>query len=99
MLRFLLDTNMVIEVLRHRPASLRSIFSEHSGRIAVSSITSAELVYGAEKSAARDRNLRATEEFLDLVKVLDFDARAAAHAGQIRAALVAKGQPIGPYDT
>lgn len=98
MLRYLLDTNIVIEVLRHKPEKLRMQFAAHQGRLAVSSVTVMELYFGAEKSAKREHNLRAVEEFLALIAVLDFDAAAASHAGEMRAMLGAHGEPIGSYD-
>lgn len=98
MLRFLLDTNIVIELLRHRPIALRKRLSDHSDAVAVSSITVAELIYGVERSTARADNKRATDGFLALVDVVPFDAAAAAHAGEIRADLASRGRPIGAYD-
>ena len=98
MLRYLLDTNIVIFALRTRPEVLRTRFTQKQGQLAVSSITVAELVYGAEKSEQQEGNQRAVDEFLGLVDVIPFDSDAAAHSGQIRAALAALGTPIGPYD-
>lgn len=57
-----------------------------------------ELLYGAEKSARPIQNRIEVERFANRVKVLSFDADAAAHAGDIRAALGRQGQPIGSYD-
>ena len=96
--RFLLDTNIVIFALRNRTPLLRDRLREHVGRMAVSSITVAELHFGIERSADPVRNRQATEEFLALVEVLDFGAAAAGHAGEIRAGLARPGTPIGVYD-
>ena len=98
MIRYLLDTNIVIEVLRHRPEALRRRFADNSGRLGISSITVSELYFGAEKSSRREDNLNAIEAFLPLVEILDFNAGAASHAGELRAALARSGTPIGPYD-
>ncbi|MEO8529556.1 MAG: type II toxin-antitoxin system VapC family toxin [Pseudolysinimonas sp.] len=97
-LRYLLDTNVVIFALRHRGAALRDRFTEASGRMAVSSITVAELAYGVEKSAAPSKNAVAVEEFLGLVDVLAFGRVAAEHAGEIRTHLAHLGTPVGPFD-
>lgn len=94
----MVDTNVVIEVLRRHPEQLRAKFSEHVGQIGVSSITVSELYFGAAKSTRQEKNRRATDQFLNLVTVCDFDSAAAAHAGEIRAVLAARGEPIGPYD-
>ena len=57
-----------------------------------------ELIYGAEKSQAPERNLSVVEGFVSRLEVLDYDALAAIHSGQIRAELARKGTPVGPYD-
>jgi len=98
-LRYLLDTNIAITVLRSRSAAVGQRFVEARGQLAISAISVAELAYGAEKSAQPPQNHHAVEEFLALLEVLPFDAPAAAHSGQIRAALTAVGAPIGSYDT
>ena len=69
------------------------------GDIGISSITVAELRYGVEKSKYGARNRRAVEQFLTPLAIADFDASAAQLYGQIRAALEAKGTPIGRLDT
>jgi tRNA(fMet)-specific endonuclease VapC len=42
--------------------------------------------------------LRAVEEFRARLDVLEFSAKAAAHFGQMRAALERAGRSIGPHD-
>lgn len=96
--RFLLDTNVVIEVLRGAPQALREAMSRHSGEIAVSTITVAELAFGAARSTDPAQDRAAVDGFLPFVQVLDLDARAADHAGQIRSELARVGSRIGGYD-
>ena len=98
MLRYLLDTNIAIFVLRNRSAQLQARFVEARGELAISSVSVAELAYGAEKSERPTENRRAVEEFLALLDVLDFDSAAASHSGQIRVSLASAGTPIGGYD-
>lgn len=98
MLRYLLDTNICIYVIKHRPPGVRERFNRHERHLAISAVTLAELLYGAEKSAQPAHNLGVVESFAARLEVLPFDARAAAHFGQIRAALQQAGTPIGPYD-
>lgn len=57
-----------------------------------------ELIYGAEKSAAPEKNLSVVEGFVARLEVLAFDNDAAAQAGMIRSELARAGTPIGPYD-
>lgn len=98
MLRYLLDTDICIYVIKNRPDYLRKIFNRHSAHIGISSITLAELIYGVEKSVRPERNLSVVENFAARLTVLPFDENAAAHAGQVRAALEKAGLPIGAWD-
>lgn len=98
MLRYLLDTHVVIHVVKHRPASVREVFNRQHGRMAISAITLAELMHGAEKSSDPPRNLAVVEDFCSRLAVLPYGDKAAAHYGAIRAALDAAGRPIGVND-
>ena len=98
MLKYLLDTNIVIYVLKRRPKEVLDIFNANASRMAISSITLSELMYGAEKSLNTDKNLEAVEEFVSHLEVLPYDAKASQHYGQIKAALEKKGQIIGEND-
>ncbi|GAA4842953.1 tRNA(fMet)-specific endonuclease VapC [Luteimicrobium xylanilyticum] len=95
---FVLDTDVVIDVLRSRSPLMLERFSEHGDALTVSAVTVAELHFGAARSSAPSSNRAAVEEFLAFLEVLPFDAAAAAHAGEIRGALTAAGTPIGGYD-
>lgn len=98
MLRYLLDTNIVIYVLKRRPVEVLSTFNANASRMAISSITLAELLHGAEKSSRVSENLSVIEDFCSRLEVLPYDAKAAQHYGAIRAALERQGQPIGVND-
>lgn len=96
----LLDTNICIYVIRRRPSEVLAKFEAYEvGEIGVSSITVAELRYGAEKSGRPSQNLEALSQFLLPLETADFDASAAAEYGRIRAALERRGTPIGPLDS
>lgn len=98
MLKYMLDTNIVIYIIKNRPVSVKAAFEQHYGQMCISTVTLMELVYGAEKSAAVERNLRDVEGFAARMDVLPFDVEAASHTAQIRAELAKAGQGIGPYD-
>ena len=98
MLRYMLDTNICIYTLKNHPPHLREVFNQHADQLCVSSVTLAELLYGAEKSTQTDHNLRNIEGFTARLEVLPFADKAAAHYGQIRAELEQTGAIIGPYD-
>ncbi|MGL5668042.1 MAG: type II toxin-antitoxin system tRNA(fMet)-specific endonuclease VapC [Shewanella sp.] len=98
MLKYMLDTNIVIFTIKNKPAHMQALFNQHSARLCISSVTLMELLYGAEKSANPEKNLAIVEGFAARVKVLDYGREAAAHTGQIRAELAKAGTPIGAYD-
>jgi tRNA(fMet)-specific endonuclease VapC len=98
MFKYLLDTNIVIYVLKRRPKEALEIFNRNASRMAISSITLSELIYEAEKSSNVDKNLEAIEEFFSHLDVLPYDAKASQHYGQIKAALEKRGEIIGEND-
>ena len=98
MLRYLLDTNIVIYVLKRRPPEVLGVFNANASRMAISSITLAELMHGAEKSTRLSQNLEAIDDFCSRLEVLPYTAKAAQHYGAIRAGLEKSGQPIGVND-
>ncbi|PRC94949.1 type II toxin-antitoxin system tRNA(fMet)-specific endonuclease VapC [Solimicrobium silvestre] len=98
MLKYLLDTNIVIYVLKRRPLELLQVFNNHTNHMAISAITLGELLHGVEKSSQPVANLNVVEDFCSRVTVLPYAAKAAQHYGAIRAALEKIGQPIGVND-
>jgi tRNA(fMet)-specific endonuclease VapC len=98
MLQFMLDTDICIYVMKNHPPQLKERFSRLAEQLCISSITLAELHYGAEKSVRRLANLQAIEHFTARLEVLAFSPKAAAHYGQVRAALERVGKPSGSND-
>ncbi len=98
MLRYLLDTNIVIYVIKRRPPEVREMFNQQHGRMAISAITLAELAHGAEKSSDPQRNMAVVDDFCSRLEVLPYTAKAAMHFGSIRATLETRGTPIGLND-
>ncbi|MBR2251137.1 MAG: tRNA(fMet)-specific endonuclease VapC [Neisseriaceae bacterium] len=98
MLKYLLDTNIVIYVIKRRPIEILDTFNNNTGKMAVSSITEAELYYGVEKSQRPTDNGRIVEDFLSRLTVLPYDSKAASHFGNIKADLAKKGTLIGEND-
>lgn len=98
MIQFLLDTNIVIYVIKHRPIEVLATFNQNANRMAISSITFAELIHGAEKSSKPAQNYTVIEDFCSRLEVLQYTTKAAQHYGSIRAALEKTGQPIGVND-
>ena len=97
-LRFALDTNLCIRVIRDRPQRLLPKFNAEAGAMAISTIVLTELLRAAAKSARPSANRHEVERFCSRLQVLLFDEEAAGHAADIWADLARKGQQIGSYD-
>lgn len=98
MLKYLLDTNIVIYVIKRRPVEVLDTFNSNANRIAISVVTLAELLHGAEKSSQPASNLAVVEDFCSRLQVLPYTSKAAQHYGSIRASLEMIGQSIGVND-
>ena len=56
-MRYMLDTNICIYAIKNDPKSILRNLEKHDPKdICISSITYAELMYGVEKSANKDKN-------------------------------------------
>lgn len=91
---YLLDTSFCADLLRRRMPPLERL-NAASDQLHLSTITLFELSVSPSK---RGRGHEELEMLTSRLQLLDFDARAAAHAASIRAALERQGTPIGPYD-
>ena len=98
MIKYMLDTNIVIYIIKRRPIEILQTFNQHTGQLCISSITLAELMHGVEKSKHVDKNLRNVEDFVSRLEILGYGQKAAAHYGEIRADLERKGKAIGVND-
>lgn len=95
----ILDTDICIYLIKRKPLHvLERLRTFGSGEVAVSSVTVAELQYGAYKSSRPERNREALAEFLLPLEVVSFDESAAVHYGEIRTHLEKQGKIIGAMD-
>jgi tRNA(fMet)-specific endonuclease VapC len=99
-MKWMLDTNICIAIIRRQPeVALKRLRGKAVGQVGISSITLAELEFGAAKSQRSEQARLALAEFLLPLEVAAFDDAAAAAYGRVRAALEKRGKPIGPLDT
>jgi tRNA(fMet)-specific endonuclease VapC len=99
-MRWMLDTDTCIGLIRRRsPTALRRLRSRSVGQVGISSITLAELAFGAARSSQPEQSRAALEEFLLALDVAPYDENAAFAYGPVRAALASAETPIGPLDT
>ena len=98
-MKYMLDTNIVIYVIKHKPESVLQKFqSLEPSDFCISSITLAEIEYGISKSSKPEKNQLALASFLSNIAVLPFEDDAAVEYGDIRSGLEKKGTTIGPND-
>jgi len=99
-MKYLLDTDICINIIRSKEDSLlRKVCALELEQLSVSSITVAELEFGAAKSSKPNQNFLALTQFLTPIQVRDFDKKAAHCYGELRATLESEGQRrIGAMD-
>ena len=95
-MKFMLDTNICIYLIKQKPVKVLKHFKTRSiGDIGISTISLAELRYGVSKSQYVEKNQQALDEFILPLEVADFDMKAAEECGIIRTELEKRGKPIG----
>ena len=96
---YLLDTNICLYLIKHRPPQVLERFRRCAvGDIGLSTVTLAELQYGVARSRFPAQNQQALDAFTLPLEVVAFDAAAAVAYGPVRAALERQGTPIGALD-
>ncbi len=98
MFEFMLDTDTVSWALRGQGAVPTRLLEHRPSQLCVSSITLAELRFGANAKGSRKLH-RLIDTFVKSVAVLPFDEAAADRFGPVASALARRGEPIGTFDT
>ena len=98
MLKYMLDTNIVIYTMKQRPIEVKEKFNLVATQLCISSISVAELIFGAENSQTPEKNLKIIENFLSRLQILDYGVDAAIQYGNIKAHLKKIGTLIGEND-
>jgi tRNA(fMet)-specific endonuclease VapC len=99
-MKYMLDTNVCVYIIRNKSPKLLQKLAQHSpSDVCISSITAAELQYGVHKSSQPDQNQQALDQFLIPLAIMDFNHRAALEYGRTRAYLERSGTSIGALDT
>ena len=93
----LIDTDVAIELLRGNPKCL-SHLAQSEGGIFVSSITAAELYFGAYNSAHPEDNARRVEEFLSDLQIVSLTEKSAKQFGILKAEMRRNSLQVGPFD-
>lgn len=98
-MKFMLDTNICIYIIKQQPQTVLERFAFHPvGELGISVITLAELEYGASKSSNPTRNREALEQFISPLELAAFGRPATLTYGRMRTLLEKRGRPIGSMD-
>lgn len=98
MTRFLLDTNIISDLVRNpRGRSASRVAAVGEQTVCTSIIVAAELRYGVVKKGS-ERLATQLERILTALDILPFDAPADAAYAELRVHLEAAGTPIGGND-
>ena len=97
---YLLDTNTTGYILRRKSQQASLLLKdalEHS-RVAVSTVTHAEILYGFERNPEAHRLRDAAEQFFQSIEVLDWDSEAARAYARLRNHLRMNGKSLEEAD-
>lgn len=98
MTRYLLDTNIISDLVRNPAGQARQrLLAVGDENVCTSIIVASELRYGCAKKGSARLQER-VEEVLAVIPVLPLEAPADVEYGAIRAELERRGQPIGHND-
>ncbi len=96
---YFLDTNICVYFLKGLYQSIvDNIHNTNPNNIKIPSIVKAELLYGAEKSQHKTKNLVNINRFLEPFEIISFDDDCSIAYSKIRASMELKGTIIGPND-
>ncbi|MGA1408699.1 MAG: type II toxin-antitoxin system VapC family toxin [Prochlorotrichaceae cyanobacterium] len=95
---YLLDTDICIYWLKGWQSVQIKVQQVGITNLAISTITAAELYYGAYYSKAIDRNLQRANTFIENLAVLNLTLPAVQKFGELKATLRKAGTPIADMD-
>ncbi|MEL2241426.1 type II toxin-antitoxin system VapC family toxin [Leclercia adecarboxylata] len=96
-MRHMLDTNIVSHLFRRHPGVVNRMANLAPADVCISSITEAELLYGADKKQSGELK-KTIREFLSTITICDWDSDAAAIYGKLRADMEKRGKVMGDLD-
>lgn len=98
-MKYLLDTDTCVDVLRGREDVIAKLQRRFPDDCAVSSVTLFELLSGALKSRDPKSSAAKVRRFVDALTLAPLDDTAADWAAKVRSNLEIQGAKIGAYDT
>ena len=98
-LKYLLDTNICIYIMKQKPESVGAKFEQlEVGMVSMSVITYAELMYGAHKSSHSKKAEQLVQQLCDYIPPLPMSVNVSTYYAHIRATLESQGRIIGGND-
>lgn len=98
-MKYLLDTNAWIHFLNaSHPSLVARVLAEGPASLAVSTLSLAELEYGAARSGRPKANLARIETLRAELRVEPFDDACARMFGKVKADLMKRGRPMSDFD-
>ena len=94
--KFLVDTNVIIRLLRSDERAIE-LFNQAES-ICIPVVVAGELFYGAEKSTRQQANARIFSEFISQYEVIEVDTAIAQKYGAVKAELKKLGLAIPEND-
>jgi tRNA(fMet)-specific endonuclease VapC len=98
MTRYMLDTNVVSQLIRQHPPIVQRVSAASMASLCVSAVTVGELQFGLAKRPAATKLYLAVKEFLRRVDALAWDVAVALRYGTVRADLHNRGKTLGSLD-
>ena len=98
---YLLDTCVITDFIKQRGNTVKKIVSSSRMQLSISSITISEISYGLKKIEGSKKHkeiIRASNELMNQIKIINIDEKIAKEAGHIRYELASKGIIIGQHD-
>jgi tRNA(fMet)-specific endonuclease VapC len=96
---FLLDTCVVIDLVRGNQDIIRKLKSKSPATVFISTITEFELRFGlVQNPRLKSRSKEVVQAFLSEANILPFRSDESQIAAKLRYELKLKGTPIGAYD-
>jgi len=94
---YMLDTDTASYVIRGTDSVVMENFSKYFSKLCISSITAAELQFGAVKKNSKPLTEK-VDAFCELLPVKSWNLEAAVRYGKLRAELEKEGTPLAAMD-
>ncbi|TGK00847.1 type II toxin-antitoxin system VapC family toxin [Leptospira semungkisensis] len=95
---YLIDTDILIYSLKNDPIVRQNFLERKNSIKSVSVITYGELIFGAQKSSYKERNLATVRRIAELFPVIELNSGIMETFGELKATQQKKGNTIEDFD-